>query len=111
VAEGPAGQPTAEEQDLIQRWQQIQSNLHSVGEADGRPGWFRDANLFLRRQDHWWCHFGPITKAMAETLKHYDQPPVQVAPDWQSLHLHNHSPHVCMCDCLVGNVRRSCGRA
>ena len=75
---GAGGQPSAEEQDIIARWQQIQRDLNTVAEADSRPSWFRDANLFLRHQDHWWCMHGAVTTAMAETLKHYDKPPVQV---------------------------------
>jgi hypothetical protein len=72
-------QPTAEEQDLVERWQRIQEL--SVNGADAtamRPGWFADANRFLRHQEHWWCRHGSVTQAMAETLQHGQQTPVQV---------------------------------
>ena len=91
MSAGPDNQPSAEERDLIARWQQIQSNPSSVREGDARPGWFRDANLFLRHQEHWFCQRGVITKAMAETLKHYDKPPVQVCPQLTSLTRAHHT--------------------
>ena len=71
-------QPSAEEQELIERWQHIKSHTEAVGSEDPRPAWFRDANLFLRRQAHWWCRHAKVTAAMAETLQHHDKPPVQV---------------------------------